>query len=217
MTRPGPTTMNRDDVELLEHDTVFQGYYRMDRYQLRHRKYDGQWSRPITREVLERGHAAAVLPYDPDTDRVVLIEQFRTGAFAHGAVDKNAEPWQIEIVAGIIDDGESGESVARREAVEEAGCHIMGKLLPVMNYYMSPGAVSEYMEVYCGRCDTSQIGGTHGLDEEDEDIRVLVISFQQAIALMNAGKIRNSPAIIALQWLQLHHAKTRKQFFKQIP
>ena len=93
----------------------------------------------------------------------------------------------------------------------------MGELLPVMNYYMSPGAVSEHMEVYCGRCDTSQIGGTHGLDEEDEDIRVLVISFQQAIALMNAGKIRNSPAIIALQWLQLHHAKTRKQFFKQIP
>lgn len=207
--------MNRDDVELLEHDTVFQGYYRMDRYQLRHRKYDGQWSRPITREVLERGHAAAVLPYDPDTDQVVLIEQFRTGAFAHGAVDKNAEPWQIEIIAGIIDTGENGESVARREAIEEAGCQLVGELLPLMNYYMSPGAVSEYMEVYCARCDSSQIGGTHGLDEEDEDIRVLVIPFQQAIALMNAGKIRNSPAIIALQWLQLHHAKTRKQFLKQ--
>ncbi|RLA04640.1 MAG: ADP-ribose diphosphatase, partial [Gammaproteobacteria bacterium] len=75
-----PTTLGRDDVELLDHDTVFQGYFHMDRYRLRHRKYDGDWSRPITREVLERGHAAAVLPYDPVTDRVLLIEQFRAGA-----------------------------------------------------------------------------------------------------------------------------------------
>lgn len=206
-----PTTLGRDDVELLEQDTVFQGYYRMDRYRLRHRKYDGQWSRPITREVLERGHAAAVLPYDPVHDRVILIEQFRTGAYAHGA-----SPWQIEIVAGIIDEGETGAEVARREALEEAGCKLGDELLPVMNYYMSPGAVSEFMEIYCASCDSQGLGDETicGLDHEDEDIRVLAVPLQQAIMLMNTGGIRNSPAIIALQWLQLHHAKVRKQLLK---
>ena len=204
--------MDRDDVELLEHDTVFQGYYRVDQYRLRHRKHDGQWSRPITREVLERGHAAAVLPYDPDSDKVVLIEQFRAGAYAHGAVDVTAAPWQIEIIAGIIETGETGENVARREAMEEANCELTGELLPVMNYYMSPGAVSEYMQVYCARCHSEDVGGIHGLEVEDEDIRVLVLPFQQAITLMNSGKLHNSPAIIALQWLQLHHAKVRTKF-----
>lgn len=202
----GPTELTRDDVELIQHDTVFQGYYRMDRYQLRHRRYDGNWSRPITREVLERGHAAAVLPYDPVEDKVILIEQFRAGAYAHGA-----DPWQIEIIAGIIDPNQSAEQVARREALEEAGCELAAELIPIMDYYMSPGAVSEYMSLFCGGCDSKLISGFHGLDEEDEDIRVLAVPLQRALSLLKAGKIRNSPAIIALQWLQLNHAKVRNQ------
>ncbi len=205
----GPTTLNRNDVEPLQRETVFQGYYQVDRYQLRHKKYDGGWTRPITREVLERGHAAAVLPYDPVLDQVVLIEQFRAGAYAHGG-----DPWQIEIIAGIIDDGENAPQVAIREAQEEAGCELLGELIPVMEYYMSPGAVSEFMQVYCARFNNHGIGGTHGLDAEDEDIRVLLLPLQQALKLINSGKIRNSPAIIALQWLQLHHAKIRKQLLR---
>ena len=201
-----PTELTRDDVELIQHDTVFQGYYRMDRYQLRHRQYDGNWSRPITREVLERGHAAAVLPYDPVEDKVILIEQFRTGAYAHGA-----DPWQIEIIAGIIDPNQSAEQVARREALEEAGCELSGELIPIMDYYMSPGAVSEYMSLFCAACDSKLVSGFHGLDDEDEDIRVLAVPLQRALSLLKAGKIRNSPAIIALQWLQLNHAKVRNQ------
>lgn len=201
-----PTELTRDDVELIQHDTVFQGYYRMDRYQLRHRQYDGNWSRPITREVLERGHAAAVLPYDPVEDKVILIEQFRTGAYAHGA-----DPWQIEIIAGIIDPNQSAEQVARREALEEAGCELFGELIPIMDYYMSPGAVSEYMSLFCAACDSKLVSGFHGLDDEDEDIRVLAVPLQRALSLLKAGKIRNSPAIIALQWLQLNHAKVRNQ------
>ncbi|MBL4622765.1 MAG: NUDIX domain-containing protein [Immundisolibacteraceae bacterium] len=201
-----PTELTRDDVELIQHDTVFQGYYRMDRYQLRHRQYDGGWSRPITREVLERGHAAAVLPYDPAEDKVILIEQFRAGAYAHGA-----DPWQIEIIAGIIDPGQTPEQVACREAIEEAGCELTGELIPVMDYYMSPGAVSEYMSVFCGACDSKLVSGFHGLDDEDEDIRVLAVPLQRALVLLKTGKIRNSPAIIALQWLQLNHARVRHQ------
>ena len=198
--------MNRDDdVELLQRETVYQGYFRMDRYRLRHRRYDGTWSRPVVREVLERGHAVAVLPYDAKRDRVVLIEQFRTGPYAHGG-----NPWQIEVIAGIIDQGETPEAVVHREAREEAGCVLGTELLPVASYYMSPGAVSEHMQVFVAAVDSDGIGGIHGLDAEDEDIRVLVMPASDAFNLVASRTIANSPAIIALQWLQTHRDRAAR-------
>lgn len=198
--------MDRDnDVELQERETVYQGYFRMDRYRLRHRRHDGSWSRPLQREVLERGHAVAVLPYDAVRDRVVLIEQFRAGPYAHGG-----EPWQIEIVAGIIDAGETPEAVVRREAREEAGCVLGPELLRVASYYMSPGAVSEHMQVFVAATDSDGLGGVHGLDEEDEDIKVMVLPAGEAYEMVAAGRIANSPAIIALQWLQLNPGRATR-------
>jgi ADP-ribose pyrophosphatase len=95
------------DVIIDGHETLFQGYFRVDRYTLRHRLFRDGWSRPIQREIFERGHAVAVLPYDPVLDSVVLIEQFRAGPLAAGD-----EPWVIEAIAGIVEDGESAEDVA---------------------------------------------------------------------------------------------------------
>ena len=103
-------------VELIERTTAFEGYFRIDRYELHHQLFAGGMSDPLTREVYERGHAAAVLPYDPQRDAVVLIEQFRIGAYAAGR-----EPWLIEIVAGIVEAGETSSDVAQRELHEEAG------------------------------------------------------------------------------------------------
>ena len=194
----------RRDVEVLARETVFQGYFRVDRYTLRHRLFRGGWSRPIQRELFERGHAAAVLPYDPKRDRVLLIEQFRIGPYAHGG-----SPWQIEIVAGILHEGESPAELARREALEEAGCVLSSELLPVAAYYMSPGAVSEHLTLFCALTDLADAGGIHGLEDEDEDIRVHVPSFDEAMAWLAAGRIQNSPAIIALQWLALHRSRLR--------
>lgn len=194
----------RRDVEVLARETVYQGYFRVDRYTLRHRLFRGGWSRPIQRELFERGHAAAVLPYDPKRDRVLLIEQFRIGPYAHGG-----SPWQIEIVAGILHEGESPAELARREALEEAGCVLSSELLPVAAYYMSPGAVSEHLTLFCALTDLADAGGIHGLEDEDEDIRVHVPSFDEAMAWLDAGRIQNSPAIIALQWLALHRSRLR--------
>jgi ADP-ribose pyrophosphatase len=190
------------DVELLHRETVFQGYFRVDRYRLRHRLFGGGWSRPLQRELFERGHAAAVLPYDPQRDSVLLIEQFRIGPYAHGG-----SPWQIEIVAGIIHDAETAADVARREALEEAGCSIGPELLPIAAYYMSPGAVSEHLTLYCAPTDLTGAGGIHGVADEDEDIRVHVIPFATALEWLAAGRIQNSPAIIALQWLALNRTR----------
>ena len=145
-----------------------------------------------------------MLPYDTAADAVVLIEQFRIGALVGGL-----EPWQIEIVAGIMEDGEAPEDVARREAQEEAGAAI-GALLPIYHYLVSPGGASESVQVYCGRVDSKGLGGIHGLPEENEDIRVEVHSFAGAMAALEAGKITNAVTIIALQWLALNRARLRE-------
>ncbi len=103
--------MKNNDVEVLEKTVCFEGFFRLERYRLRHRLFNGDWSQTVQRELFERGHAAAVLPYDPVTNEVVLIEQFRVGA-----MNAPGGPWLLEIVAGIIEDNEAAEDVVKREA-----------------------------------------------------------------------------------------------------
>ncbi len=196
--KPGP-----DDVEIVEREQCFSGFYRLDRLQLRHRLFSGAMGRQLERELFVRHDAVCVLPYDPRRDEVVLIEQFRVGA-----VGKVANPWLIELVAGLIDKDEQPEEVARREAIEEAGLEV-GELWPVTTYFPSPGGSTERVHLYVGRCDSSNAGGVFGLDEEGEDIRVHVWSLQQALQTVRDGGIDNAASIIALQWLALNRDEIR--------
>lgn len=191
------------DVEILEKSERYRGYFRIDRYRLRHRLFAGGWSGQIEREVFERGHAVGVLPYDPAADAVVLIEQFRIGALVAGM-----EPWLIEVVAGIIEEGEAPEEVARRETLEEAGLEIQA-LMPMCRYLVSPGGSSESVRLYCARVDSRGAGGIHGLPEEHEDIRVEVVPVDTALRLLDEGRVANSVSVIALQWLALHRDRVR--------
>lgn len=195
-------------VDLIEKRTVFDGYFRIDRFRIRHSLHDGGMSEPLDREVFERGHVAAVLPVDPVRDEVVLIEQFRIGPYAAGW-----HPWLLEGVAGIIGDGETAEDVARREAMEEAGCEITD-LVPIIRYLSSPGACTETVDLFCGRVDAGRAGGVHGLDEEGEDIRVVVYSLEAAIALLDERKIVNGKTIIALQWLALNYDRLKDRWLR---
>src|SRR5690606_28411249 len=120
-----------DDVEIIQRDRCFSGFYNLDRFRLRHRLFRGGMGAEIERELFVRHDAVCVLPYDPQRDEVVLVEQFRMGAMARGD-----SPWLVETVAGLIDKDEQPEEVARREAVEEAGLEI-GELWPVTAYYPS--------------------------------------------------------------------------------
>ena len=192
------------NVEILEKTICFEGFFRIERYRLRYRLFNGDWSHPLVREVFERGHAAAVLPYDPIRDEVVLIEQFRVGAL--NAPDG---PWLMEIVAGIIEADETTEDVVKRESIEEADC-IITDLIPLYNFLVSPGGTTESVALFCGRVDTTHAGGVHGASEEGEDIKVHVVTVDTALALLQAGKINSVSAIIALQWLALNrdHART---------
>ncbi|WP_305405914.1 ADP-ribose diphosphatase [Photobacterium leiognathi] len=200
-----PQSFGMEDVDILAKETVYQGFFKMVKYRFRHKLFAGGWSGEISREMFERGHAAALLPYDPITDEVVLIEQFRVGAMAGGC-----EPWQLEIVAGMIDhQDESAEDVVKREAVEEAGLTV-AELEKVTRYLSSSGGCSEMLDIFVGTVDSTQAGGIHGLAEESEDIRVHVVSREQAYEWVESGKIENAASIIALQWLQLNYSRLQK-------
>ena len=192
-----------DGVELLDKSERYSGFFRINCYRLRHRLFAGGWSGAIEREVFERGHAVGVLPYDPVADSVVLIEQFRIGALVAGM-----SPWLIEVVAGIAEEGEAPEEVARRETREEAGLEIQA-LMPMCRYLVSPGGSSESVRLYCGRVDSRGAGGIHGLAEEHEDIRVDRLPYGEAMHLLEEGLVTNSVGLIALQWLALHRDRVR--------
>ena len=203
---------NTDDVEIVEKTVAFQGYFRVDRYLLKHRLHEGGWSDVMSREVFERGHVAGVMPYDPERDELVFIEQFRPGAYAAALspdADETLSPWIMEFVAGVIDANETPEDVVIREAREEAGLEIES-LMPIAKYLSTPGACSEFVHVYCGRVNATGAGGIHGLDHEHEDIRVIPVPVDEAFKWLEEGRIVNSKALIALQWFHINRDRVRR-------
>ena len=194
------------NVEVLEKTICFEGFFRIEKYRLRHRLFSGDWSQPLVREVFERGHAAAVLPYDPIRDEVILIEQFRVGA-----LDAQDGSWLLEIVAGMIEAGETAQDVVKRESIEEADC-IISDLIPLYDCFVSPGGTTERVALFCGRVDSTHAGGVHGAAEEGEDIKVHVVPLDTALTFLNSGKITSASAIIALQWLALNRASVHTRW-----
>lgn len=196
--------MTRKIAEFIEKTTLSDGFFPLVLCKVRHSLFAGGMSRPFSREVLQRDPVAAVLPYDPVRDTVVLLEQFRAGKMLAGAED----PWMVEIVADIIEDGETPEDMARREAFEEANCEILA-LERLPGFYPSAGGCSEYVHMFCGKVDSEGLGGVHGLDHEDEDIRVWVEPTDRALDRLERGELDNAIAIVALQWLTVHRDRLR--------
>lgn len=205
-SQPSPVTLDKNDVEIIARETLYRGFFSLNLYRFRHRLFNGDISPEIKREIFERGHAAVLLPYDPVRDEVVLIEQLRIAA-----VDTSSSPWLLEMVAGMIETGESVEDVCRREAQEEAGVTV-GRCKPVLSYLASPGGTSERLSIMVGEVDATTAEGIHGLEEEHEDIRVHVVSREQAYRWVEEGAIDNAASVIALQWLALHHESLRKEW-----
>lgn len=193
-------------VELIRRATVCTGFFKIDQIELCHSLYAGGMSPPIRRELICRPDAVAVLPYDAIQDRVVLIEQFRIGAYA-----QSMQAWVMEIIAGMVEPGEQPQAVAHREALEEAGCTLQ-ELIPIHEYLSAPGATSERVSIYCARVNADAVGGIHGLAHEGEDILVKVISYQDAVSYLQQGIINSAIPIIALQWLQLHREELRQRW-----
>jgi ADP-ribose pyrophosphatase len=191
---------------ILRSDEVYHGFLKLNSYRLKHELFMGGESQELVRERLEGLRAASVLLYDPRLDRVVFVEQFRVGVL--GTQDP---PWMLEIVGGLVPEGESDESVARREAVEEAGCEIK-RLEPICEFVVSPGISVDRIMLFCGEVDASEAGGVHGLDHEGEDIRVVVMDADEAIAELYQGRANSTSIIITLQWLAMNRMGLRQRW-----
>lgn len=199
--------MNNKQFEIIDEKTAYRGFFSLKVITLKHTLYRGGWSAPLTREVFQRGNCVAVLLYDPQQDALVIIEQFRPGALQLN----DDRVWLLEIVAGSIEPGETAEAVAYREAAEESGCEIL-EMIKINEFFTSPGGTSELLHLFCGRINSTHIGGLHGLEEENEDIAVQVLPFKEVYQLLEAGKIISAIPIIAIQWLALHREALRQRW-----
>lgn len=151
----------------------------------------------IKREYLNAKQAVGILLVDLKQQQIVLIEQFRIGA-----TNDEHSPWLLEIVAGMNDKAESNTKLAEREVREEAGCEF-NRLIPICEYWVSPSISDEYVNLYCGLIESPK-AGIFGCKDENENIKTHVISFEEAFKWLKNGKIKNSMALIAIQWLQIN-------------
>lgn len=188
-------TFHQNDIHIVEKKSVYHGFFNVLTLRLKHRLFAGGWTAEVTRELLDRGDACAAVLYDPIHDTIGLIEQFRVGAMGsqHG-------PWCLEVVAGMIEAGETPEQVIHREIEEEAGL-VADKLLPITHYFSSPGGSSETVHVFCALCDLRNAGGIHGLAQENEDILLRVFPANDVFSVMFDSRMNNAATLIALQWL----------------
>ena len=211
MTRQIPGKLHefkRSDVDVQRDELNYNGFFKIQTFSLRHKMFAGGCGKLLSRELFVRGPATCMLPYDPFADQVVMCEQFRVGALR----DKYS-PWLLELVAGINDPGETPAQTARREAQEEAGLQVKN-LMPICEYYPSPGGSDEWITLLCGQVDSSGAEGIYGVAEEGEDIRVHVIPRQKAFGLIADGYVNNAASIIGLQWLELNHAQVQEKWCK---
>lgn len=201
---------SRDDVEIIRREELYKRFFRVEKVFLRHKLFNGGWGREIGRELFIRGEAVAVVLYDPVNDLIGLVEQFRIGA-----MDEPNGPWCYEVVAGMLEAGETPEEVARRELIEEANVSPYA-MEYICNYLSSPGGSDEKLHLYCGLCDLSQAGGIYGLPEEGEDIKMHVLAAEDVFAELLEGAFNNAAALICLQWLQINRPRLQAQYVESV-
>lgn len=195
------------DVSVKPVKNLYKGFFQVDLYQFEHALFAGGKSELISREILERGDAIAVLPYDPILDTVLLIEQIRIGA-----IKSKHSPWLLECIAGMTDGSDDYESVVKKEAYEEAGLNLT-ELEFMLSYLSSPGGTTERLHLYLARADLSDVeSGVYGLETEGEDIKTHVLSVDDALTRLNNGEMDNAATVICMQWLALNHEKMKHKW-----
>jgi ADP-ribose pyrophosphatase len=195
-------------INITQREELHRGFFRLERYRLRHKLYRGGWSAELEREIFERGRTVGILLYDPDRDEVVLVEQFRLAAHLAGLA-----AWVLEIVAGIVDkEGESEVALARRESREEAGLELIGEPIFIHRFMPSTGGCTEMVDLFAGRVDASKASGIHGLAAEHEDIKVVVLRFEEAMQQVRADAFKNGPTLLALYWLAAERERLRREW-----
>lgn len=187
------------DVEVTSRESLFRGFIQVEKVSLRHRLFNQtKYTHVLQRELVHRPEAAGVLLYSDQKQQFALIEQFRVGA-----LDDSQSPWQLEIIAGVLDGDESPEACIRRESLEESGCEIQD-LKHLFSFYPSAGACSEFFHLYAAETELPTEGGIFGVDDEGENIQLHLFNYSDIQPLLDSGRLRNAPVIMALQWLSQH-------------
>ena len=184
--------------KIINKKSIYSGFFKMNEITLKYKKYDGSWSNNIKRELFGGAQVSAVLPYDPIKKEIVLLQQFRPGT-----ISKNVNNYLNEIVAGIIDPGENPETTAKRECLEETGCHVK-KLIPIQGYFPAPGSSESFYHLFLGEIETFEGQRIMGLKSENEDILVQSFTLDEVRKKMKNNEIINGLALIALQWFFLN-------------
>lgn len=192
-------TYLKNEVQIEKREDVFRGFIQVEKVSLRHRLFaQDNYSKTLQRELIHRPEAAGVLVYNDAAQQFALIEQFRVGA-----IDDQDSPWQLEIIAGVLDGDEQPEQCLMREALEEAGCHLFD-VQHLFSFYPSAGACSELFHLYVAQAELPKSGSIFGMPDEGENIQLHVFDYQDIQTLLTTGRLKNAPVIIALQWLQQH-------------
>ena len=188
----------KSKFKIIDKKNLYDGFFKMNEVTLKYRKYDGNWSNNIKRELFGGAQVAAVLPYDPISKEIILIQQFRPGT-----ISKDIDHYLDEIVAGIIDEGESPEIAAKRECLEETGCEVK-KLIPIQGYFPAPGSSESFYHLFLGEVKSFKGSKIQGLENENEDIFVKCFKINEVRKKIEDGKILNGLTLIALQWFFLN-------------
>ncbi|BAP39043.1 NUDIX domain-containing protein [Acinetobacter guillouiae] len=192
-------TYTHNDVEIQSREYAFKGFVQVEKVSLRHRLFNQtEYTSAIHRELIRRKEAAGVLIYNDQQQKFALIEQFRVGA-----IDDEISPWQLEIIAGVLDGDESPESCIRRESIEESGCEL-NQIKHLFSFYPSAGACDEIFHLYVAQAALPAEGGVFGMPDEGENIQLHIIDYSDLSLLLKSNRLKNAPVIMALQWLQQH-------------
>lgn len=189
-------TYNNEDIKIVSEECIHHGFLKLSRLKLSHKLFSGKWSPIIQRELIKHKQAVGVILYDAKNELVGIIEQFRVGALG-----QSSNPWQFEIVAGMVEKNEILENVAIREVQEETGL-TLSDIQPILSYLPSAGASNERMHLFCGSTRLLDKGGIYGLASENEDIKLHIFPFADALVGLTDGLFDSAASIIALQWLE---------------
>lgn len=190
---------NKKDFQIDARENLYKGFIQVEKISLRHQLFgQSEYTPTIHRELIRRKEAAGVLIYNDQQKRFALIEQFRVGA-----IDDPISPWQLEIIAGVLDGDESPETCIRRESLEESGCELQ-ELTHLYSFYPSAGACDEIFHLYVAEAELPEHGGIFGMPDEGENIQFHLLNYADLDQLIHSNRLRNAPVIMALQWLKQH-------------
>ncbi len=193
------------DVKIQKTERLLSGFFDVDKVTLQYERFNGSFSESVHRYNLLRGQAVAVLIFLEDTKELVLIRQFRYAVYKAGG-----EGWITEVVAGVMDAGESPEVCARRECLEESGFKL-NRLEKIATVFSTPGITTEQIHIFLGiSTSKDQLHAGGGLEEEHEDIQLLFLSIDEAFRMLKEQRFEDAKTILALQYFLLNHDTSAK-------